>query len=193
MGKYSKQEIKNNGYFIMIDKLNFIHFLTASAVVELVMLYLFKFTDQSSQAINNWYENLGWTAIILDVLSILIGFYLAQFMFNYLLKNNYLSKNNEFIKFLAILICIQVLHDFLFYFLVINPTPLGDNRVIDEFKEYAKFYKTQAVLADSLIYLSVTPLLYYYIRYQSNTVNTFTTIVCFYLISYLLHQKSKFS
>mgnify|MGYP003982105481 FL=1 len=79
----------------MIDKLNFIHFLTASAVVELVMLYLFKFTDQSSQAINNWYENLGWTAIILDVLSILIGFYLAQFMFNYLLKNNYLSKNNE--------------------------------------------------------------------------------------------------
>ena len=34
-------------------------------------------------AINRWYNNLGWTAIILDVVSLLIGFYLAKFLYEY--------------------------------------------------------------------------------------------------------------
>jgi hypothetical protein len=177
----------------MIEKLTFIHFLTATALIEVFLLYLFKFTKQSSPTINNWYNNLGWSAIILDVLSILIGFYIAKFIFNYLLKSHYISTNNEFIKFMMILILVQVLHDVLFYFLVIKPAPIGVNNVIDEFKEYAKFYQSKAIIADSLIYLSITPILYYYIQYQSNPLNTFTIIVCFYLISYLLHQKAKFN
>ena len=177
----------------MIEQLTFIHFLTATALIELCMLSLFKFTKQSSTTINNWYGNLGWTAIILDVLSILIGFYIAKFMYHYLRENKYISKKHELIKYLVILLSVQILHDFLFYFLVINPTPIGVNRVIDEFKEYATFYQTKAVVADSLIYLSITPILYYYIQYQSNAVNTFTTIVCFYLTSYLLHQKATFN
>ena len=71
----------------MIEQLTFIHFLTATALIELCMLSLFKFTKQSSTTINNWYGNLGWTAIILDVLSILIGFYIAKFMYHYLREN----------------------------------------------------------------------------------------------------------
>ena len=72
---------------------------------------------------------------------------------------------------------------------MIVPTPINLNKVIDEFKEYAKHYRSQAILADSLIYLSTTPILYYIIRNQSNSTNIFTTIVCFYIIGYLLHQK----
>ena len=53
----------------MIKDLTFLHFLTASVVIELFMMILFRFT-KSSRAINNWYDNLGWTAVILDVLSI---------------------------------------------------------------------------------------------------------------------------
>jgi hypothetical protein len=177
----------------MIEQLTFLHFLTATALIEVFMMYLFKFTKQSSTTINNWYDHLGWSAIILDVLSILIGFYIAKFMYYYLVENNYISKKNEFINFMIILISVQVLHDFLFYFLVIKPYPSKVNLVIDEFKEYAKFYQTKAVVADSLIYLSITPILYYYIQYQSNSVNTFTTLVCFYLTSYLLHQKATFN
>tara|TARA_Y100001980_G_C14556782_1_gene350293 strand:+ start:26616 stop:27149 length:534 start_codon:yes stop_codon:yes gene_type:complete len=175
----------------MIDQIQFIHFLTATAIIELFMLYLFKFTNQSSIVINNWYNNLGWSAIILDVLSILIGFYIAKFIFQYLRENNYLSKKNELFKYLVILLIVQILHDILFYYFVIRPTPKNINKVIDEFKEYAKYYQSQAIFADSLIYLSITPLLYYYISKQSNQMNTFTTIVCFYLLSYLLHQKAK--
>jgi len=70
----------------MIENIRFIHFLTATALIELFMLILFRFTRYSSKVINNWYDNLGWTAILLDVLSILIGFYIAKFIYQYLVS-----------------------------------------------------------------------------------------------------------
>ena len=173
----------------MIKDLKFIHFLTASFVIELFMMFLFRFTRFSSSVINNWYDNLGWTAIILDILSILIGFYIAKFIYHYLVSNGYITSKNGLLKYLFIVLVVQILHDILFYYKVIVPTPIKINKVIDEFKEYAKHYRSQAILADSLIYLSTTPILYYIIRNQSNSSNIFTTIVCFYIIGYLLHQK----
>lgn len=173
----------------MIKNIKFLHVLTATLIIELIMLILFKFTNQTSKAINNWYDNLKWTAVILDVLSIIIGFYLAKFIYKYLLKNNYINKNNEFIKFLLILLIVQIIHDISFYFFVIEPTPLKINKVIDEFKEYAKHYKLQAVVADSLIYIFTTPLLYYVITKNPDNINTFISIVCTYLVGYLLYQK----
>lgn len=174
----------------MINKITFLHFLTASLIIELIMLFLFKFTKYSSDAINNWYNNLEWTAVLLDVLSIMIGFYIARFTYNYLLKNNYINKDDEFIKYLSIVLIVQIIHDFSFYFFIIEPTTPNINKVIDEFKDYAKHYRVQAVVADSLIYLFTTPLLYYYITKNTNNINIFISIVCLYLVGYILHQKA---
>ena len=76
---------------------------------------------------------------------------------------------------------------------MIKPYPKLKNRVIDEFKEYAKYYQSQAVIADSLIYIFTTPLLYLYIQKNNINTNTFISIVCFYLIGYLIYQKPKIS
>ena len=86
----------------MIENFNFIHFLAATCLIEAFMLYLFRFTRSpfSGKAINQWYTNLGWSAIILDLLSFLIGFYLAKFLYLYLVNNSIISKDYEFIKFL---------------------------------------------------------------------------------------------
>ena len=177
----------------MINELNFLHFLTTSCIIEVFILILFKFTKQTSPAIINWYGNLGWTAIILDILSLMIGFYLSKFIYQFMIKNNYLTKKNEFIKFLAIVLFVQIVHDFLFYFFVINPFPKNMNRLIDEFKEYAKYYGTKAVKADSLMYIASTPILYYIIKEQKQSTNTFISIVSFYILGYLLHQKPRFN
>ena len=173
----------------MISKITFLHILTATLLIELIMLILFKFTNQTSKAINNWYNNLKWTAVILDILSIIIGFYIAKFIYKYLLKNNYINKDNELIKFLFIVLIIQIIHDISFYFFVIKPFPVNTNLVIDEFKDYANHYQLQAVIADSLIYLFTTPILYYYISKNPDNTNIFISIVCTYLVGYLLHQK----
>ena len=177
----------------MIKDLKFIHFLTVSSMIEMFILFLFKFTNQTSYAIVNWYEKLGWTAVILDILSFMIGFYLTKFIYEYLTNKNYINRKNEFIKFLVILLMVQILHDFLFYLFVIKPYPNNINKVIDEFKEYAKYYGTQAVIADSLMYIVATPILYYFVKKQKQSTNTFITIISFYIVGYLLYQKPRFN
>ena len=176
----------------MIKDLTFLHFLTASVIIELFMMILFRFT-KTSKAINNWYDNLGWTAVILDVLSILIGFYIAKFIYEYLVKEKYINSDYELYKFLGLVLCVQIIHDFSFYFFVIKPYPKFKNRVMDEFKSYAERVKAGAIIGDSFMYLLATPLLYLFIQKNNINTNTFISIVCFYLIGYLIYQKPKIS
>ena len=176
----------------MIKDLTFLHFLTASVIIELFMMILFRFT-KTSKAINNWYDNLGWTAVILDVLSILIGFYIAKFIYEYLVKEKYINSDYELYKFLGLVLCVQIIHDFSFYFFVIKPYPKFKNRVMDEFKSYAERVKAGAVIGDSFMYLLASPLLYLFIQKNNINTNTFISIVCFYLIGYLIYQKPKIS
>jgi hypothetical protein len=177
----------------MIKYLTFLHFLTASVIIETFMLILFRFTKSpfTGVAINRWYDNLGWTAVILDILSVLIGFYIAKFIYEYLLRKKYINIDYELYKYLGLVLLVQITHDFLFYFLVIKPYPKNKNRVMDEFKSYTERVKSGAVVGDSFMYLLATPLLYLYIQKNNITINTFISIVCFYLIGYLIYQKPK--
>ncbi len=177
----------------MIENITFTQFLTATLLIETFMLFLFRFTKSpfTGIAINNWYNKIGIIAVLLDIVSVLIGFYLAKFLYEYLVNNNYISRDYELWKFLGLVLMIQILHDFGFYFTVIQNTKKGVNRVIDEFKNYAKSVGTGAVIGDSFMYLVATPLLYYVILNNRNDVNVFTNLVCFYLIGYFLYQKPK--
>ena len=64
---------------------------------------------------------------------------------------------------------------------------------IDELKSYSKSIGTGAIIGDSFMYLLATPLLYLYIQKNNINTNTFISIVCFYLIGYLIYQKPKIS
>ena len=179
----------------MIKDLTFLHFLTASVIIELFMMILFRFTKSpfTGIAINRWYDNLGWSAVILDILSFLIGFYIAKFIYEYLVVEKYINTDYELYKFLGLVLLVQIIHDFTFYFLAIKPYPKNKNRVIDEFKSYAERVKAGAVIGDSFMYLLATPLLYLFIQKNNINTNTFISIVCFYCIGYLIYQKPKIS
>ena len=175
----------------MLEQLTFTHFLTASLLVETFMMYLFRYTKSpfTGKAVNNWYNNLGIVAIMLDVVSLIIGFYLAKFLYEYLTKNDYMNKKYEFWKFIVLVLSIQILHDFGFYYTVIKNYPSGKNRVIDEFKAYAKSVGSGAVIGDAFMYSLATPLLYYIVVNNRDDVNVFINISCLYLLGYFLYQK----
>jgi len=175
----------------MIENITFLHFLTATLIIETFMLFLFRFTKSpfTGIAINRWYNNIGIIAVLLDIVSVLIGFYLAKFLYQYLTHNGYMNKDYELWKFLGLVLMIQILHDFGFYFTVIQNTSSGMNRVIDEFKSYAKSVGSGAVIGDSFMYLVATPILYYLVTKNSNDTNVFINLVGLYLIGYFLHQK----
>ena len=177
----------------MIKDLTFLHFLTATVIVEVFILYLFRFTKSplTGIAINRWYDKLGWSSIILDITSLLIGFYIAKFIYEYLVEQKYINTDYEFMKYLGLVLLVQISHDFLFYFFVIKPYPNNKNKVMDELKLYSEKVKTGAVIGDSIMYLIGTPLLYIFIQKNNINQNTFISIVCFYLIGYLIYQKPK--
>jgi hypothetical protein len=174
----------------MINKLEFIHFFTAACIVEMVFLYLFRFTRSplTGKAINNWYSNLGWSAIILDIVSVLIGFYIAKFVYEYFVSKKYITEEYSILKYLAIVLIVQIIHDFSFYFVIIRNSKMGQSIVMDEFKRYTSSVGVGAVIGDSLMYLLGTPLLFYLATIR-NDVNIFSSLVSLYLIGYFVHQK----
>lgn len=173
-----------------ISKLSFIHFLTSALVIECFMIFLFRFTKSpfSGKSINNWYTNFGWSAVILDVLSLIIGFYLAKYAYLFLLKKDIISKKYALLTFLAIMLVIQIAHDFTFYFTVIKSHKTGRNVIMDELQSYANKVSYGAVIGDSFMYLLATPLLYFLIQ-MKNEENTFISLVSAYIIGYILYQK----
>jgi len=177
----------------MIKNLDFIHFLTSTCIVETFFLFLFRFTKSplTGRAINNWYTNLGWSAVILDILSVLIGFYISKFIYLYLLNNNIISKDNELLKFLGIVLLVQITHDFSFYFLIIKNAQKGMNKVIDEFINYANSVKAGAVIGDSLMYIMGVPILFYIFK-NTTDINIFIILLCLYLIGYFVYEKPRY-
>ena len=175
---------------IMVSNLEFIHFFTAACIIEMIFLFLFRFTRSplTGRAINQWYTNLRWSAITLDIISVLIGFYIAKFIYEYLVVKGYLTTKYELGKFLGIVLMVQIIHDFSFYAFVIKPTPMGQSLVMDEFKRYAKSVRTGAVIGDSLMYLLGTPLLFYLATVR-NDINVFSSLVSLYLVGYFVYQK----
>ena len=175
----------------MINNFKFIHFFTTALIVEVFMLYLFRFTKSpfSGKSINKWYSNYHWSAIILDVASVIIGFYLARYLFNYLVSVNLINKKNTFIKYLLTVLFVQILHDFGFYFTVLKDATKGKNSILDELVDYAKNVKTGAVIGDSFMYLIGTPILYFLVNKLSNETNSFISVVSIYLIGYFIYQK----
>lgn len=173
-----------------ISKLSFIHFLTSALIIECFIIFLFRFTKSpfSGESINSWYTNFGWSAVILDVLSLIIGFYLAKYAYLFLLKKDIISKKYALLTFLAIMLVIQIVHDFTFYFTVIKPHKTGRNAIMDELQSYANKVSYGAVIGDSFMYLLATPLLYFLIQIETEE-NTFISLVSAYIIGYILYQK----
>ena len=175
----------------MINNLKFIHFFTTALIVELFMLYLFRFTKSpfTGESINNWYTNFKWSAIILDVASVIIGFYLARYLYNYLISINFIDKKNVLVKYLLVLLFVQILHDFGFYFTILKNATKGKNSILDELVSYAKKVKTGAVIGDSFMYLLGTPILFFLVSKLNNETNSFISVVSIYLIGYFIYQK----
>ena len=175
----------------MIKNITFLHFFTAACVVELFMITIFRYSGirgNKWMAINNWYTNLRWTAVILDIISVLIGFYIAKFIYEYLVTTKLIDDKHDLLKFLGIVLCVQIIHDFSFYFLVIKDSKMGSSLVMDEFIRYSKSVGINAIIGDSIMYLLATPLVFYLVNVRTD-VNVFSSLVSLYLVGYFIYQK----
>ena len=99
--------------------------LSAVVWVDFFTILLSKYVPMG-HSLNKWYSEFGAFAIVSDCLVIVLGILLAKMIF----------PNATGWNLVLFAVLIQIVHDILFYVLVVTPMPTGTNKMIDLFKEY---------------------------------------------------------
>jgi len=162
------------------------YILTAIIIIDLIVIYIARNTSYLGNQINIWYDRFGLSAVILDVLIILIGFIITRYIFSIF--------HLEFspLLFIFIALIVQIIHDYALYEFVIKPTPFGSNQIIDVYKNYADENGIKIIMADSAMVLG-SAILAMYLKNNSIHVTTTLLVVGLYSIPYLLYQKLNIS
>lgn len=157
--------------------------LVSVLIVDLIVIFLVRyFPGFWGSTINVWYDRFGLSAVIADVLIIVLGFIAGQYVYKNYLKPAY---GWNPLLFLGLLLFIQVVHDLLFYAGVIVPIPTGHNGMIDVFKTYAARGGLKVVAADSAMMAGSFALASYFAA-AGTPATTFAGVLAAYAVPFIL-------
>jgi hypothetical protein len=157
-------------------------------IVDLAVIFLARYLPIKN--LNVWYDDFEFHAVFADVLSILLGFILCQFIYTKLIMP-YFGWNP--IIFILILVLIQISHDLFFYYFIVLPMPQGHNGIIDIFKKYVEGnieIRDYIIVSDSLMMIS-SVLIVLGLKYLPNYAITFMTTLTMYTMIYILNTKNE--
>lgn len=117
--------------------MNLLSLSTAVVWVEFLTVSLAKYVFTGT-AVKEWYTKFQSVAVLSDYLSVMIGILLGKFLF-------------PTWPLIQSAILVQVIHDTLFYYLVLLPMPVGHNAIIDLLKKYAKQSSAWIILYDAFM------------------------------------------
>ncbi len=146
---------------------------------DLIIIFLVFHNIFKSNYLKKWYHKYQLSAVIADVLILVIGIIISRFFYK-LFFNSF-----NIWKFTALAVCIQIIHDILFYWLF-SSLPYGYNTMLDFFKEYAKEVGVGAILGDSFMMILSCLLSSYFATYSLNA-NIILLIVSVYFFPYLIN------
>ena len=151
----------------------------SSAVVwvDFITIALHKFFN-FGRSLDKWYAQFGIVAVISDCLVIVLGILIAQFI----------VPGASTLILAAVSIAVQIVHDYLFYILVILGVRKGQNSMIDLFKEYASENSWKILVADSTM-IGSTVILADLLSEYSDNVTSFIGLLGAYALTYIIYTK----
>jgi hypothetical protein len=170
--------LKNIADFNNIN--DYLPLFNAVLITDLFVIFLLNTMVIKSQVLRQWYAQYNLSAVIADVLIILIGLIITRAIYYYVFDSF------SIVKFVILAVIVQIIHDILFYVFFSN-IPRGVNKMIDTFKDYAKEVSYKAILADSGMMIMSCLLAYYLVNKNTNT-NIIVLISFLYLLPYLLYN-----
>ena len=170
--------MKNIANFNNIN--DYLPLFNAVLITDLFVILLLNTNVFKSRVLNNWYSQYNLSAVIADVLIILIVLIITRAIYYYIFNNFSL------LKFIIIAIIVQIIHDILFY-IFFNNIPRGVNKMLDTFKDYAIEVSYKAILADSGMIIMSCLIGSYLVNKNTNT-NIVVLISSLYLLPYLLYN-----
>ena len=170
--------LKNIADFNNIN--DYLPLFNAVLITDLFVILLLNTSVFKSRVLVEWYSQYNLSAVIADVLIILIGLIITRAIYYYIFKSF------SIIKFIILAVIIQITHDILFYGLF-SSLPRGFNKMIDIFKDYGNEVSYKAILADSGMMIMSCLVAYYLVNKSTNT-NIIVLISFLYLLPYLLYN-----
>ena len=134
--------------------------------------------------LNRWYDLFGLSAVISDVLIILIGFLIARYIYTYYLKPTY---GENPLLFLSVVVIVQLIHDILFYLGPILQIPRGSNAMMDVFKDYSKG-GAKILGGDALLMIGSFYVATYFKQIPTHAFVSISAVVS-YLLPYFLYMR----
>jgi hypothetical protein len=159
---------------------DYLPLFNAVLITDLFVIFLLNTRVIKSQVLRQWYSQYNLSAVIADVLIILIGLIITRAIYYYVFESF------SIIKFVILALIVQITHDILFYVFFSN-IPRGVNKMLDTFKDYANDVSYKAILADSGMMIMSCLIAYYLVNKNTNT-NIIVLISFLYLLPYLLYN-----
>jgi hypothetical protein len=170
--------VKNIADFNNIN--DYLPLLTSVLITDLFVISLLNIQVIKSRVLRQWYSQYNLSAVIADVLIILIVLIITRAIYYYVFDSFSIG------KFIMLAVILQITHDILFYVFFSN-IPRGINKMIDTFKDYANDVSYKAILADSGMMIMSCLIATYLVNKNTNT-NIIVLISFLYLLPYLLYN-----
>lgn len=146
--------------------------LNAALITDLIIILLLIYGYLPTITLKTWYMKFGLGALLADVLSLMLFFLIAKFIYPFVFKQYNL------LYFLVLIVGVQTTHDLLFGLFLDQYT--GKSEILNVFKSYKKELGPAILIADSLMAIS-TALLEKFLA-----PNLVLTLVLLYVSPYLL-------
>jgi hypothetical protein len=157
--------------------MNIIALVVAVLWVDLIVIFISLY-GVFGKTIREWYAKFGPVAVLSDCLIIILGIMLASLIY----------PTASTLELILLALTVQLVHDLLFYVLVIEKLPEGQNGVIDLFKKYASENGYHILIADALMVVA-SILGHDILETQSIEVTSFLGFLAAYAISYMIYTK----
>jgi hypothetical protein len=146
---------------------------------DLIIIFLLYHGVFKSYYLKKWYKKYQLSAVIADVLILVIGIIIARYLYKY-----FFGAFNIW-KFTGLAVIIQIIHDILFYWFF-KTVPSGYNLMLDFFKDYANEVGSGAILGDSFMMILACLLSSHFATYSLNG-NIIILIISLYFIPYMIN------
>jgi hypothetical protein len=149
--------------------------LTFSAIlVDTIIGYYLLLNNKGGRYIREWYKQFTLGAYLMDVLSIIIGTYLAV-----------LTTDNIYNQIFTVII-IGLIHDITFG-LFVNKVQ-SDSKILKLFKDYANELGPTILIVDAAMLLSTILFSRYFYKLLSNVTITILSIITTYIGLYMIYS-----
>jgi hypothetical protein len=162
------------------DTSDYLPILSGVLITDLLVILMLIGGIINSKVLLRWYKELSLSAVIADVLIIVLGITFVRFLYPYIFDKYSL------LKFLLLAVVIQVTHDILFY-LFCTSVKRGKSKILDIFKDYGLEKGSGAIVADSLMMIS-SILIASYLKGFSLNANIITLIIAVYIVPYFIYS-----